>query len=184
MHLEIQRGKSAMQCVGEYFKRYLKWFGFALEENARFGLRIWADSIAAATYSAVSIVLIVVQKADLVVLGLNILCLFRATINSTICASEVTNMIRKADIESKCTVNNHYRTRGAVLLLSLLYTSLLWIILSFSKSAGQLYYESEAGTALIWLIKAFASLAILFVLYNDLENNLVHAYGAYIKPID
>lgn len=168
--------------LGRFLRKYLKRVGFDLKvQKARFSIRLWVDTMAAATYSFVSIGLIVLQKADLVVLGLNILCLLRATINSMICASEVTNRIRGSDIEDKRTVNSHYRFRAGILTMAFIYTFIVWFLLSFFEHMGKLYYESSSDNVIIWLIKIITSIAIVLVLYNDLENNLVCAYDASIN---
>lgn len=165
-----------------FFKKYLERVGFDLKaQKARFSIRLWVDTMAATTYSIVSILLIAFQKADLVVLGLNILCLLRATINSMICASEVTNRIRGSDIEKKHTINNHYRFRAGILTMSFIYTTIVWSLLSFYEYIGELYYGSSSDNVIISLIKVLTSIAILLVLYNDIENNLVCAYDASIN---
>lgn len=161
-----------MRYLGKFLKKYLAWAGFDLkEQKARFVIRLFFDFIAAVVYSGVSIWLIIVQQADLVVLGLNILCLLRAVISSTISASEVTNKSKNIDIESNCEKNSHYHKKAEFLAITFFYATMVW--------AALLYEGNESSI----LIKLFASLAIGTVLINDIENMIACAYNATVELV-
>lgn len=154
-------------------KKYLEWAGFDVyEQKAKFVRRSFADVIVALIYSSVSILLIVMQQADIIVLGLNILCLFRALISNTVSASEVT--IKKnqlSDIEKKHERNSHYHNKARILATLLFFIVIIWWVLIYEKNFSTL------------LIKIFAGIAIFAVFLNDCEDNVVYAYNASIEAI-
>lgn len=162
--------KKSLNRILTFPKSYLEWAGFHIKElKPRFLVRICADAVAAMTYSFVSIAFIWIQKADLVVFGLNLLCLFRAMINNTILASEVTSKRKKTDITQKQKTNKYYHVKAGFLMVCFVFSVVIWTIL---------IYESNNTTI---LIRFFASVSILLVLINDGENMAVCAYNASIE---
>lgn len=154
-------------------RNYLEWAGFVLkEQKARFLIRIVVEIIAATAYSVISIALIAMQRADTVVLGLNILCVLRALLSNTVCASEVTIKSQTSDIECKREKNSHYHIKAKLLTVFWLMIVITWTVLIYEKNATTI------------LIKIFASLSVGAVCLNDWENALVLAYNASIEPAD
>lgn len=151
----------------------MEWAGFVLKEKrARFLFRTILEIITAAMYTAISILLIAIQQADIVVLGLNILCVLRALLNNTMCASEVTIKSQTLDIECKREKNSHYHVKAKVFAVFLILVVITWVTLVYEKNGSTL------------LIKIFAALSIFVVFLNDWENALVYAYNASIEPAD
>lgn len=149
----------------------MQFVGFSINESkARYLLRSWFDFIAVIIYAIGSIYAIWKAEADLVVLGLNSLCLLRSGISNSFFASEVTKKYKKLDIEASVGRNSHYHISAAVLLfLSFLIIGTWWM----------LYYELGESNN---IIKSYSSFAILMVLFNDIEKNVVYAYNASIEP--
>ncbi len=151
-------------------KQHLQLLGFILErEKARFRGLLFFDVIVALIYSGCSIYLIAKQKADLIVLGLNILCLLRATINNAIKSSEITNKYKTADIAQKVKNFSYYHIKTAVLASFFVSDVIVWVVLS-----------SEPNN-ITELIKILTYIAIGLVWLNDWENASVYAYSADIK---
>lgn len=163
--------KKSSKKISTFPKSYLEWAGFSIKAlKPRFLGRISADAVAAMIYSFASVVLIWIQHADLVVFGLNILCLFRAIINNTILASEVTLKSKNPDIAHKQKKNRYYHVKAGFLITCFVFSVVIWTVL---------LYEGNNTTI---LIRFFASISILLVLINDSENMAVCAYNASIEP--
>lgn len=154
-------------------KKYLIWAGFNLEyDKADYLIEIWVDIILATIYTGVSILLMwneAVDKEDLIVFGLNILCLGRAMINNFINAKEVTET--RINLQQRREGNSHYHLNLRAIGTFLFIALITWCILFFEENSSI-------------LIRVFASLAMAVVLFNDYENNIVHAYHASIKQTD
>ena len=152
-------------------KKYLRWAGFTLKaEKARFVVRFWMDMAVVTIYSVICIILIWIQQADGIVLGLNILCLLRAIISNTILASEVTKKNEKSDIEEKREKNGHYHSKALMMAVFFVIAVSVFVILWYEKNSAS------------FVIKFLAILAIAVVMLNDWEANIVYAYNASIEP--
>lgn len=151
-------------------KRYLERVGFTIRQNkAKYVKRLWLDGLSAIIYSAISVYMICIQEADIIVLLLNIFCLFRATINNTISASQVTIRNDEVDITIKGKIYIYYHLKAAGYIIGFFFMVISWVFL----------YASGPHP----LIKFYSIIAIGAVLFNDLENNFVCAYDAIINPI-
>lgn len=152
---------------------YLRKVGFTIRnEKPKYVKRLWSDGIAAIIYSVVSIVLICFEEADVIVLMLNILCLFRATISNTISASQVTCRNDEVDIaDQQGKVYKYYHLKATAYAAGFFFIVLAWVILLNSNGESNI------------LIKIYSSVAIGAVLLNDIENDFVCAYEAMINPI-
>lgn len=158
--------------LANYVKRYLRWAQFELSnEFASYKWRLWIDIIFNALYTGTSIFFIFKQRSDVVVLALNLICLFRELIDTTIRASEITK-IKRAHIKSRyrVEVNSHYHIKAIILgAMGFLAFSILGILMS----------EDIADTSIV--TKIFASITILSVFFSNCENNAVTAYNAYVR---
>ena len=150
-------------------KRYLEFVGFSCQKECRFKFRLLFDGIVSLIYTIISIIVIIYQKADFIVLGLNILCILRATINSTISASEVTIKLKKTSLEKRCIQNNHYHIKTIVLSCIFVLSVIVWVIL---------VYENNKSL----LIKTFSCISIIIMFLDDLEKKFIFAYNAIIEP--
>ena len=153
-------------------KSYLERVGFTIRENkAKYVKRLWGDGLAAVAFSVISIVLICFREADMIVLTLNILCLFRTMLNNTISATKITLRNDGVDIVDKNKNYVYYHVKAAVYAAGLICITVAWVSLFWSEGNSNL------------LIKLFSILPIIAVLFNDLENDFVCAYGAIINPM-
>ncbi len=149
--------------MDKLLKTYLIGRGFELKSvTFQYKVRLRCDFLVAIVYAIVSSILIVVQEADLIVLGLNILCSFRALISNTINASEVTKAKESADINKRC--SSHYRDKAFILGTFSLMATVSWCLLLFDRSS--------------LLVKGIAIIAVLVVFVNDTDNIVIYAYNA------
>ena len=147
-------------------KRHLIWAEFDFKYSCpRYTIRLWIDAVFAILYTIISIVVIFMQKADMIVLSLNTLCLFRTFIHNTISASEVTDT---RSVDSKCGRFNYYHIKAALIFGAALIYGLVWCCLKYS--------------VVDWVIRVFASVALVVVLLDDLDELIIYAYGCtYIE---
>ena len=148
--------------MDELLRKYLKRRNFKMgSEMSQYKKRLLLDFIAALVYGTVSVVLICIQEAALVVLGLNILCIFRALMSTTISASEVTKKMEGAEVDKTC--SSHYREKAILLGAFFFFAVVILVLLLFDFS--------------IVFTKVFASLAIGVTFLNDTDN-IICAYNA------
>lgn len=184
---KLQKGKQTIMYKKNHQflqlpKKYLVQVGFVLNEpRAHFVKRLFSDTLAAAIYSITSIVLIMIQKADLVVLALNILCLFRATMHNTICATKITDKSQSVGIDKQKCAKYYYHIKAAVLASTFFFDTLVFCIILYDKTFN--ISDASPQNNFTLFIKIFASIPIILVLCNDIENNLICAYDATINPI-
>lgn len=156
-----------MRKVSNKCSNYLIWANFTLgRDTPRYKKRLYVDALLAIAYAIISVVLIWLQKADMIVLGLNIICLLRVLIQNTISASEVTELKRKAGIQEKHEGNSHYHIKECVICVVFSITVVFW---------GALFIEPSN-----LFTKLLATIAILIVCCNDCENIVIYAYDASI----
>lgn len=149
--------------MGELLKKYLKSRGFELKDGKlQYKVRLRSDFFAAMVYAIASSILICIQEADLIVLGLHILCEYRALINNTITASEVTKAKEGAGIHKKC--SSHFSNKAVILSALLFMAVLSWCLLWIDFSS--------------LFVKTLAIIAIITVFLNDTDNIVILAYNA------
>lgn len=149
--------------MNELLRKYLKTRGFEIKNKvSQYKTRLRFDFFVALVYGTLSAVLICIREAELVVLGLNILCAFRALISTTISASEVTKQMEGAGIDKKC--GSHYRDKALLLGSFSFVAVVIFVLLIFDFS--------------VLYTKVFASLAIGIVFLNDTDNIVICFYNA------
>ena len=149
-------------------KDYLEWANFNIKNpSPQYKLPLLCDFSVALLYTAISIVLICMQKASVIVYGLNILCLVRALISNIISASKVTNSIVGAEIDKKHEGNSHYHIE-VYILGSVFFMAMLLLLALLKEQSGL-------------IIKLFTSLVIVVVFVNDCEDMVVCAFDAEIN---
>lgn len=153
-------------------KGYLELVGFTIRENkAKYIKRLWGDGLSATIYSAVSIWLICIQQADRVVFFLNTLLLLRAVLGNMISATQVTHRNDEVDIANKGRNYKYYHLKATAFTFIFIAVLFAWILIWLREGSSGLD------------IKFYSIIAILAVLFNDLENDFVCAYDAIINPI-
>lgn len=154
-----------MENFSEKCKIYLKRKKFILGiDTPRHSKILWTDAIVAFIYSAVSMILIWLDGADVIVLGLNILCLIRAIIS---------NKLNEYDTDTE--KYNRYSIRIIIICMAAFYSIVVWCILmlEFIKAI-------PISMISIYILKIFTTIAILVVLGNDWEDIVIYAFSATV----
>lgn len=154
--------------ISEKCKEHLIWANFDLGlQVPRYKKRLWIDSFAILAYTIISIEEIWRQNADMVVLLLNILCLFRALIKNTIDAADVTKLKSKTQIEGNYVKHNYYHLRICITGVAFAMAAAIYATL-FIESSNM-------------VTKMLATLSILIVCINDIDNTIIYAYDAGVS---
>lgn len=137
-------------------------------ESARYSLRLTGNACLLLIYSMISIILLWLQSADLIVLGLNILCLFRSALTNTVNASEVNDSRSIDDI----TINRYtyYHIKSAVTIVASVFAFIVWCSLVFEHNT--------------LLTKVMATFMILLVCANDCEDIAIYAFKATVPKME
>lgn len=162
-----------MENFSEKCKIYLKHKNFIPGINIpRHSKILWTDAVIAFIYSAVSVILIWLNIADIIVLGLNILCLFRAMISNKLSEYEI---IESSDIENDFSKYSRYHIRIIIICIVTIYSILIWSIFVLKPTLVTTILEIGV------LIKSSTSIAILVVLGNDWEDIVIYAFDATVR---
>lgn len=162
-----------MEKISEKCKQYLKWANFTLgSETPRYCNILWSDAMFAFIYSAVSLVLIWIQGTDVVALGLNILCMFRAMLNNRLNEYKVVEL---SNIENNSIKYSHYHTEAIVICVAIIYSAVVWVVFMLNFIKAMSLSSSETI-----IIKIFTTIAILIVFASDLEDIIVEAFSATV----
>lgn len=157
--------------IYEKCKAHLIWANFELGlDEPRYKRRLWVDSFAVLAYSLTSIVEIWQQNADMIVLVLNILCLFRALLKNTMDAADATKTKCKTPINGNHAKHNYYHLKVGITGIAFAMASAICVAL-FIESSNI-------------VTKLLATIAIFVVCMNDIDNTVIYAYDANICIAD
>lgn len=158
--------------VSSKLEKYLLWLRLERGENTpQFVKRLWADFGVAFIYGVVNLYLTWMQRTDLVILGLNMICLFRAIIGNTI-------NIDKMKIDSTDPINiehyegnTHFHIKNYILIPFFVMAN----IFLGTIIAGHLDGNNE-------IVKWLITFLIILVFWNEGEEMLFCAYDVIRKP--
>ncbi|MCI8370871.1 MAG: hypothetical protein HFI75_00455 [Lachnospiraceae bacterium] len=151
--------------ISEKCKAHLIWANFELRlDEPRYKIRLWVDSFAILAYTIISIVEIWRQNADMIVLLLNILCLFRALLKNTMDAADSTKLKYKTPIEGNHAKHNYYHLKVGITGIAFAMAAAI---------CAALFIESSN-----MVTKLLATISIFVVCMNDIDNTVIYAYDA------
>lgn len=157
--------------VYEKCKAHLIWANFELGfDEPRYKRVLWIDSFTILAYTIVSIVEIWRQNADMIVLLLNILCLFRALLKNAMDAADATELKYKTSIEGNHAKHNYYHLKVGMTGIAFAMAVVI---------CAALFIESSN-----MVTKLLATISIFVVCINDIDNIVIYAYGADVCIVD
>ncbi len=162
----------------EKCKNHLKRAHFTLgQETLKHNRIVWIDIFFAFVYSLVSLYSIWTQKVDVIVLGLNILCVIRAIISNELSACKITDLIETSgNIENTYAGGyNHYHYEAIGMCLTTVYSIIVWLVLLLAT-----INVNTSSKELICICRIFASITIFIVFVSEFEDILVYAYDAKV----
>lgn len=158
--------------MGSLFKKWLLKVGFKIQsEKPQYKIRLLIEAISIIAYTIISIVLVCKQNASFIVLGLNILCVFRILIHNTInaSASKVRSKDRRKNISDNLQNFCYYHIKVAVMAVT---EGILLIVF------GCLLFEKGSNAPAV--IKALAILALGLVCVDECDEKIIYAYNAIL----
>jgi len=158
-----------MSIIDKAVTSYLNHAGFDIfPERRKYLKRYVIDYTVATVYSALSMICLIIDKATLIVLLLNSLCLVRVIIKNAIKSSELTDWLEK-NCGHRMTGKYHY-FHNAVAQFTLCVVAAIIVIVM------------NCNTDKI-LIRILTGMIIIFVWLDDLESALINVLGAEIVPL-
>lgn len=154
---------------------YLGKVGFnRLKNSPQFIKRNVMDICVSSAYSIISGYCVVVEKASLLVLLLNGLCMCRIILKNTMEDSRMMTRIKKAannpNLKLEIEVGKyHYFWKSLVQITAGMLIALCWVIMSFDMSSR--------------MVKALTIVVIGFIFLDDLESMCINMFEADVEFI-
>lgn len=161
--------------MGKKIKKYLRKVGFnRLEDEPRNLIYHSIDIIASFVYALISGVCVADEKASLLVLFLNGICLFRIISKNMGESSKTTFVIREAlknehNINSEVFVGNYYSYISLVEIVICAFAVIAMISMGFDMK--------------VVYVKISTIVVIAFVFLDDLSSGCINLYNAGVKPL-
>lgn len=157
-----------MSIIDKAVTNYLNYIGFdILLERKKYLKRNVIDYIVATVYFVISMICLAIDKASLVVLLLNSLCLVRVIIKNAVKSSELTERL-----EEKCghkmTGKYHYFHKAVVQFTLCAVSAIIVVAMNFNTDEI--------------LIRILTGMIIILVWLDDLESAFINVLGAEIEP--
>lgn len=158
-----------MDVLDKAMRWYLSQVGFnILLERKKYLKRNLFDIATSTVYSTISMICLIKDKASILVLILNGLCMARIILKNTIKSSELTDILREKN-NHKLVGKYHYFHKGMVQITFCTFSLIVMIAMSFNMDEV--------------LIKVLTALIIVLIWLDDLESACITMWGAEINPL-